>query len=66
METREEIAAKSIIGKRIAEIGPIDIGSFYPVLSEDNETIVGVHSAEFGTPKGYVLDEHLQAFVLGI
>jgi hypothetical protein len=52
-----------IVGKKNSELGAIEIGSFYPVLSDDNDTIVGVFSAEFGAPEGYQLDEKLQAFV---
>lgn len=52
-----------IVGKKNSELGSLDIGSLYPVLANDNDTIIGVFSAECGSPAGYVLDEQKQAFV---
>lgn len=53
-----------IVGRKHSEIKTLDIGSLYPVLASDNETVVGVYSAEFGTPEGYELDEKKQAYIL--
>lgn len=58
IETNHEI-----VGRRYSEIGGIDIGSYYPVLGTDRETIIGVYSADSGTPIGYVLDDSRQAYV---
>lgn len=41
----------------------LDLGSFYPVLANDNLHVIGFYSAEFGTPAGYELSEKLGAFV---
>jgi hypothetical protein len=55
--------AQSIIGKTLAETRELDIGSWYPIVDADRQVIVGVFSAEDGTPAGYELDQGLQAFV---
>lgn len=52
-----------IVGKKLSELGDLDIGSLYPVVDENLEHIVGVFSAEYGEPDGYKLSEKLQAFV---
>lgn len=58
IETNHEI-----VGKKLADLGAIDIGSYYPVVADDGQTVIGVFSAEFGTPDGYELNEKIQAFV---
>ena len=55
--------SKKLIGTNNSQLGNVDLGSLYPVLDTDNDTILGFYSAELGTPKGYVLDESLQAFI---
>lgn len=52
-----------IVGCKNSEIKALDIGSLYPVLGSDNETVIGVYSAEFGAPDGYELDEAKQAYI---
>lgn len=54
-----------IVGKTLSEIKSLDIGSLYPVLegNQPESKIIGVFSAEFGTPEGCVLSDKLQAFV---
>lgn len=58
----EIITNHESVGKKISDTKNINFDSFYPVIN-DNEVIVGVYSAEYGTPEGYVLDERKQAFV---
>ncbi len=58
IETNHEI-----VGRRNSDLGNVNIGSLYPVLATDGETIIGVFSAEFGSPEGYVLDSSKQAYV---
>jgi len=55
-----------IVGLKNSNIGTVNLGSYYPVLAEDLETIVGVYSAEHGTPVGYKLDNARQAYVLDL
>lgn len=50
-----------IVGKALAEIRDLDIGTLYPVI-DDSQRVIGVYSAEFGTPDGYYLNRELQAF----
>jgi len=52
-----------VVGKQLSEIRHLDLGTLYPVVGPDRSTIVGVFSAEFGSPEGYQLDEKLQAWV---
>lgn len=52
-----------IVGLKNSELGSRDIGSLYPVLDTDRDTIIGVFSAEFGSLEGYILNEDLQAYV---
>ena len=54
-----------IVGKKNSDLGALDIGDLYPVLGDDNDTIIGVFGAQEGTPEGYRLDSKLQAYVLG-
>lgn len=52
-----------IVGKKLADLNSdLDIGSLYPVIDND-QTIIGVYSAEFGRPDGYRLDSILRAYV---
>lgn len=50
-----------IVGKPLAEVRGLDIGTLYPVIDE-NQIVIGVFSAEFGEPSGYYLNHKLQAF----
>ena len=52
-----------IVGKKLADLGAIDIGSYYPVVADDKQTVIGVFSAEFGDLPGYRLDLQIEAFV---
>lgn len=62
IETNTEIAAK-FVGRRNSEITD-EMGSFYPVLGEDHDTVIGLYSAEYGAPDGYVFDERRDAYVI--
>ena len=57
------ITQHEIVGLKNSELGSIELGSLYPVLDSDNETIIGVYSAEYGQPDGYRLDRELQDYV---
>lgn len=48
---------------RLPEFRGTDIGTFYPVLDTDLDTVIGFSSAEERTPDGYELSDKLQAFV---
>lgn len=52
-----------IVGRKNSELGALDIGTLYPVLADDRETVIGVFSAEHGAPDGYRLNERLQSYV---
>jgi len=58
IETEHEL-----VGQLNSKLGDLDIGTNYPVLAADLDTIIGVFSAEFGEPDGYKLSDRLQAFV---
>lgn len=51
------------VGLTLDELRGWNLGTFYPVLDDNLFRIIGVFSAEFGTPEGYQLDEELQAYV---
>lgn len=53
----------AIVGKTLEQIRGLDIGTLYPVIDNPAGVIIGVYSAEFGTPEGFVLSPALQAYV---
>ena len=52
-----------IVGRNLADVRGLELGTLYPVVGSDRSTIIGVYSAEFGSPEGYALNEQLQAYV---
>ena len=51
-----------LVGKSLEAARGLDLGTLYPVINNDR-IIIGVFSAEFGTPASYKLDNKLQAYV---
>lgn len=58
------VTLHELVGKTLGDINELDMGSYYPVLGVDDDIIIGVFDAHHGTPKGYILSDKLQAYVI--